>query len=205
MEEIKINEEMNAQVEETASADKTWYYKEKNLFRERRHTISIHNGIFTHQTEINSRRLTMKQRDDIRIEEVCSVNSYYGRSRHLVLAILLAVIGGLNLIGGFAAIIAAIILEASIIPGLLSVAAALVYGLLSFLFFRWVRTSFYLTFDKAIPIGYKQRNYMAHGRPVLGRIIGRPYHVYCRRYWLKMPEAVGYSIVESIGELMINN
>jgi len=179
---------------------RVWHYKVEKNRHEIKHTICIHDGVFTHVTEMDELGQTMKQREDVRIEDVCSVTSYFGISRNIGLVILLGLLGVLGIVGGIV-----MMCMTAVKLGLIALLFGLIMGGLAYLVFRCVRASFILEFDTVIPRGTLKNTELAYGNAVISTRRTRFSQFWRRRrYKLYMPVEVGNDIVESIGELLIN-
>lgn len=70
--------------------ERSWCYTEKHNKHITHHTLTIKGKRLTHTTEIKERARAMKSRKDINLENVVSVNTFYGMSRNFVAVVILA-------------------------------------------------------------------------------------------------------------------
>lgn len=72
--------------------EKSWSYTEKHNKHVTHHTLTIKGKRLTHTAEIKERAKAMKSRKDINLENVVSVNTFYGMSRNFVAVVILSLI-----------------------------------------------------------------------------------------------------------------
>ena len=204
MEELNNTPEVETAAEVSANGkfQKTWNYIEKTKKHTINHTIILTKDRYTHQTEINTASHAMKSRTDLRLKDVHSVDTFYGLSRNIGLAVLLFVVALLGLIGG--------IIAESFAIGLV---AALIFGGLGAWVLLRVKPAFMLQFN-TIVLGHLESNGVTHGNVsaamgakaraggifgLIGNLFRSIFGMFRPKYKFKMPPEVGYDIVDTIG------
>lgn len=198
-------EETAAEASPAGKFQKTWNYTEKTKKHTINHTIILTKERYTHQTEINTASHAMKSRTDLRLKDIHSVDTFYGLSRNIGLAILLFVIALFGLIGG-------IVIEA-VVVGLL---IALIWAGLGVWVLLRVKPAFMLQINTIIR-GHIESNGVTHGNVsaamglkaraggifgAIGHLFRSLFGIFRPKYKFKMPPEVGYDIVDTIGPFL---
>lgn len=145
-------EELNT-VQTGESICKTWTYTEKNDKISTYHTISVTKDRFTHTSEVKESNHAMKQRTDINLKNIHSVNALYGHSRNLKLAIILAVLAIALLAAGIASLQTGPLGIAFLLAAVILVVAAIIV-------YRKIKPSFMVQINT---VGTVSSDTIAHG------------------------------------------
>lgn len=191
-------------------AAKTWSYTEKTRKHTVHHTISVTKDRFTHESQVDELSQKMRQRSDVRLDNVNAVHTYFGYKRN-ILAIILCV---LFAIASFIFMIHHFVSEQTGF-GFVFLILLVAFSLIIYFLFK-KRPSFVLEFETVIPYGTLCAKKLAHGNPTiidLGNkkrnpilaLITWPLHFFARSgvYKLEMPIEVGNEIVDTIGAFLI--
>ena len=206
---------------------KTWNYVEKQNRHVTHHTISICGKRFSHQAEVREASQAMKQRTDFNLDNVKSVNSYYGLSRNMaavIICALIAVIAIVAAIGVFAGSAASGEEEMAPVAFVFVIIAAL-FGVLAFFIYKKIKPAFILEIETVIPMGQIVSNRFAYGSATVD--FGKKKHspifylflIVCfpvgiiylltknksNKYIFEMDEATGMEIVDTIGAYLIKD
>ena len=134
---------------------KTWHYREKNKKHTVEHTISVSKDRFTHRADMVESKVSIKQKTDINLRNVHSVNACYGSQRNIPLAILLALLA-------LASLVLSIYLfsddEGTL--GVVAIVAAITLGICAFIVFKTVKSAFYLEINT---VGAVTNSTLAYG------------------------------------------
>lgn len=140
---------------------KEWSYTEKNEKCTIKHTLSLTKDRLVHRAENNESKQAVKQRTDIALRNVHSVNASYGYTRNLGLAVLLGILSFLALVGGIVCMTQE--LPAAIFVVLFVVAVG--FGVGAYLVYRKVKPSFVL---EICTIGTITSDLLAYGNSASG-------------------------------------
>ena len=158
---------MNETLENQIASDsgeklcKSWSYTEKNKKTVTYHTLSIKGKRFSHLAEIKDPANTMRQRTDFNLDNVRSVNSYYGVSRNMGAVIIAAVIAALLLIASI--IIFAAGEGGGNIFAIVLLAIALICGVVAFFAYKNIKPTFILEIETVVPMGQITTNSFSYG------------------------------------------
>ncbi len=122
--------------------NKTWEFTEKLNKHSVHHTLTLSENRLTHVSEVKEATQAMKQRRDIKLSDVRAVNTYYGKSKNIPLAILLGVLAFLSLVGG----IIQLVNDAAGV-GVVLILLAGGFGFLAYLVYKSYKPSFVLEID----------------------------------------------------------
>ncbi len=219
MDEFNVNKP-HEEVEATSFDTKTWCYSEKNNKHVTNHKLTVSKNRFTHEAQVKEASQAMKQRTDISLKNVNSVNAYYGLSRNIrgtIIAALIAVLAFIGAIAMFAS-------ESTVVGVVLIVVAALL-GLLAWLIYRTIKPAFILEIETLLPPGTAKNNAFAYGSATVS--FGKKHHsaffylmlvvvwpigiVYLlthsrakgNKYKFEMSPEVGNEIVDTLGAFLI--
>ena len=202
---------------------KTWNFVEKQNRHVTHHTFSICGKRFTHQAEIKEASQAMKQRTDFNLDNVKTVNSYYGLSRNIALVVILAVIAAFALI--FALVGIGTGGEEAAPVSIVFIIIAALLGVVAFLVYKKIKPAFILEIETVIPKGQIVSNRFAYGSATINfgkkklnpifylflivcfpiGIIYLLTHNKSNKYIFEMDEATGMEIVDTIGEYLIKD
>ena len=143
-ENIFTGSEMNPENNSSSrKLNKTWVYSEKLNKHTVHHTLSVQGDRLTHVSEVKEAARAMKQRSDIRLSDVRTVNSYYGLSRNLIGVIILGILSAMCLFGA----IAIMAEEGGIAGGLVVLVLAAGFAGLAYLLFKRIKPAFVLEIE----------------------------------------------------------
>lgn len=217
MEEIITNQ---AEVEVSASNSKTWTFTEKTNKHVTQHKVTVTKNRFTHEAQFTKASQSMKQRVDVSLKDVTAVDAYYGLSRNIKGAIILAVIALFAFIGA----IFMFTKEGGVGSGAALIVVAALFVLFAWLVYRKIKPAFFLEIDTHIPAGTVKSNALSYGSA--NSTIGKKRHslifylflvviwplgvlyVLTRRtkgskYVFEMSPEVGNEVVDTIGAFLI--
>lgn len=188
------------EVSDDGKFQKTWNYIEKTKKHTINHTIILTKDRYTHQTEINTASHAMKSRTDLALKNVQSVETFYGISRNIGLAVLLFALAVIGLVLAFA-------MDDGLVLGLVM---TLIFGGLGVLILLRVKPAFMLQFNT---VGHLESNGVVHGNvpAAMGAkarvgglfgLIGNLFGIFKPKYKFEMSPEVGYEIVNTIGPFL---
>ena len=137
---------------------KVWHYTEKNEKNVIHHTLSLTKDRLIHRAESAQSKHSTKQRTDIALKNVHSVNASYGYARNVGLAMFLGIMSFLCLVAG----IVLFIKNIAAIGGAL-LGATVIFGIAAFLVYKKVKPSFVL---EICTIGAITSDLLAYGNSV---------------------------------------
>lgn len=218
MEEI-FTTQPEAEVQDTNS--KTWAYSEKNNKHVTKHKITVTKNRFTHEAEISEAAQAMRQRVDISLKNVTSVNAYYGLSRNIRAVIILVLLAVVSLIGGAVAMFSG---KALVGIGVAVIVLAALFGFIAWLVYRKIKPAFVLEIDTVLPAGTVKSNALEYGSAStkigkkrhslifylflivfwpLGVLYVLTHRSKGNKYVFEMSPEVGNEIVDTIGAFLI--
>lgn len=188
---------------------KSWNYSEKVGNHTIEHTISISKERFTHESQIKESTQAMRQRTDVSLKNIYSVNSYYGFSRNAKGTFILIMLAGACLMTSISAFVESII-ELGFILLLLGIG----FSVLAFLTYRKIKLAFILEFETIINNGTIKQCGLSYGNASINlnnkgpkfflfRFFYNIFHRKGRKYKFIMDEQVGNEIVDTIGVMLM--
>lgn len=141
-----------------ATEIKTWSYTEKNEKNVIHHTLSLTKDRLIHRAESAQSKHSTKQRTDIALKNVHSVNASYGFARNVGLAIFLGVMSFIFLTAGIVLFIKNITAI-----GAAALAVGVIFGIVAFFVYRKVKPSFVL---EICTVGTVTSDLLAYGNSV---------------------------------------
>ncbi len=196
-------EEIN--LEKVVSATKTWQYNEVTNKHVTHHTITLTKDRFTHEAQINETAQAMRQRTDVSLKNVNSVNTYYGLSRNVIGAVIAGVMAALF----FIIAIIGLTGETKAI-GIVGLVFSLGFALIAYLIFKKIKPSFVLEIETIINNGILSSTSLAYGNATvnLGKKKGLLSFLFKRKrsnkYKFEMDPVVGNDIVDTIGPFLFD-
>lgn len=207
---------------QTEQSCKTWSYSEKTSKHTTHHTISVTKERFTHEAQIKESSKAMRQRTDLSLKNVNSVYSYFGYSKNIIGAVILAIIALVSLIGGFASI------ANNTAIGVVLIIVALLFAVLAVIVYRRLKPAFILEIETVIPSGTLKQSKLSYGSAsldlsktkhsplfylllIVAWPVGIIYLIYrllltpgkSNKYRFLMDAEVGNEIVDTIGAMLI--
>ena len=199
--------------EEEIKSPKSWSYTEKTRKVTTEHTLIVSEKRLSHLVEAKSTSTTLRQRTDIRLDDVYAVKSGYSVSRNipgLIVSILLAAIFAI------ASLICFTNNNTGI--GLVFLVLTALFVLIAVLISKRIKPSFVLQIDAVLPRGQLISNSFKYGNPQfkfgataanaakgLFNAVRRLFGVKGRKYKFIMSPEVGNEIVDTIGEYLIKD
>ena len=182
--------------DDSPKVNKTWEYKEKINRHTVHHTLSLREDKLTHISEMKEVAQNMRTRRDIKLSDVRAVHTYYGMSRNLALAIVLALFGVIIFLSAIVTMGASGEFSSGAI--LLVLGAGL--GGLAYWVYTRIRPSFVLEIEMYIPENMEIDEGLAYGNA--GIRFGKGLFG-AVRYKLVMDPETGHDIVDHIGAYLI--
>lgn len=197
---------------------KEWNYTETTNKTVTYHTIALKGKKFSHVAEIKETSLTMRQRTDFNLDNVRSVNSYYGLTRNMASVIICAIIAVIAFIAAIS-----MLTNENIVMGIIVLAIAGIFGFVAYLNYKNVKPTFTLEIETVVPMGQIATNSFAYGNANasikggkfnIGKalikliflpftIIGAIFKSHVNKYKFEMDPEVGLDIVDTIGDYLI--
>ena len=212
-------EENYTYISEGSSPSKSWSFTEENKKHVTYHTFTIAGKRFSHQAEVREAAHSYRQRTDFNLDNVNSVNSYYGLSRNVVGTAILAILA----VAGFAGGIYGLFSDMG--PASFAIlAVGALFALFSYLTYKNASPSFMLEIETVVPQGQLKKQSFAYGNAdasfgkkgpgLIGGLflliffpIGILYLISRsnkgNKYKFKMDEQTGLEIVDTIGARLI--
>lgn len=213
-----INEVKNTDSEKLC---KEWHYTEKTNKTTTYHTLSVKGKKFSHVSEIKEASLTMRQRTDFNLDNVRSINSYYGLTRNMASVILCAIIAVIALIAAIAMFAA----KSVVVVAVVMLVIAALFAFIAYLNYKNIKPTFTLEIETVVPMGQIATNSFAYGNAnvnfggkgnkiSLGKaimkiiflpftIIGSIFKSNANKYKFEMDPEVGLDIVDTLGDYLI--
>ena len=208
-----------APVETTEAAPvKTWSFIEERNKHVTHHTFTIKGKRFSHQAELKELSQSYKQRTDFNLDNVYAVNSYYGVTRNLVAAIILAVLAVISVIFAIVNFVNEVVAA-----GIALLVVGALFALFAYLAYKKITPSFVLEIQTVIPRGQLDIQNFTYGTPsvsfgkkaitpiqALVLVVLWPLGILYlltrskgKKYKFKMDEQTGLDIVDTIGAYLI--
>lgn len=211
-EEEKVQEPALEQ-EVVVKPTKSWSYTEKTRKVTTEHTLIVSEKRLSHLVEAKSAATTIRQRTDIRLDNVYSVKSGYAVAKNLtgiIVACVLALVSLITAIVMFA--------NESTGFGVVLLVVAVIFGLIAFFISKRIKPSFVLEIDAVLPRGQLINNSYAYGNApfrfgattaaVAKKAVSffrRLFGANGTKYRFIMSPEVGNDIVDTIGEYLIKD
>ena len=195
---------------------KTWCYTEKTNKHTIYHTISLTKERYTHESEIKEVSHAMRSRTDIRMKDVHSVNTFYGLSRNIGLAVFMWILAAFFLLAGIGSFLGGVAEGGSrgnssgVAMGIIMVVVAAFFGVIGYSIYRRIKPAFMLEINTVLGPGSVQSDGVSYGSiaAALGANASSKRRGLIRaknKYKFEMPPEIGHDIIDTIGPLLIDD